>query len=590
MKLLLSTLTTSLIVAASLAAQTSDVTPPSLIEFDFTPTTIDVTSGAQNVTVTLRVTDDLSGVSYMFLSFQSPSGQYQYQYIYSSNRIAGNEFDGIYQGSVEIPQFSEAGTWQASVQMVDTVTNSSFISTSALADGGFPTELEVTSTSDTTGPSIDVSSGDQIVTIDLHLTDDLSGVDIFQLYAHLSSESGQQLQFQWGPYVTPVGGTDLDGTWQASVTIPQYSEDGVWTLEYLYLADKAANWTYLDRTTLAGMGYTPSFTVAAVPEDTAAPQLSNLTFSPSVIDTSAGPQYVEVSLDLTDDLAGVHFWADYGNSDAYHGVDFRSPSAGQSRGNCCTSWNLTSGNGLNGTWEASIFFPQYSEAGTWKARLVAISDRVHNWFDMNAEQIETAGFSADLVIVRPSLEGDGTVDTGGGTVEDETFGGQATITLPPNAVDGETDVAIDVFADPIDVDTPQGFQGIGTNFVNISLTPEPDYPFPAPGVTLVLPLSGPELLPVGFAIPLFYVETVSGTLQPMLDTAGFPVIGYVDPGQVTATFHGISHFTIVVGLLPDVIPVSIDIHPNKPNSVNASAKGRIPVAILSTESFSATTE
>ncbi len=592
---------TALMSAASLVAQTSDVTPPSLIEFDFNPKAIDVTVRAQNVTATLQVTDDLSGVNYMYVYFQSPSGQYQDQYLSSFDRIAGTQFDGAYQADVEIPQFSEAGTWQAYVYVYDAVGNYSYISTSALADGGFATDLTVTSTPDTTAPtvagltitpsSIDVSSGDQVLTIDLHLTDDLSGVDIDQAYVYLQSEANQQRQQSSGYYFTLIGGADLDGMWQASMTIPQYSEDGVWNLD-LWLVDKAANRTYLDYTTLAGMGFTPSFTVTAAPEDTTAPQLSNLTFTPSVIDTSAGAQYVDVSLDLTDDQAGVDFWADYGDS-YYHGVQFRSPSAGQNHGACCTAWSLTSGTVLNGTWQATIYFPQYSEAGTWKARLIQVSDRVHNWFNMEADQIEAAGFSADLVIVRPSLEGDGTVDTGGGTVEDETFGSQATVTFPPNAVDGETDVAIDVFESPIDVDTPQGFQGIGTNFVNISLTPEPTYPFPSPGVTLVLPLSGPELLPVGFAIPLYYVETVSGTLQPMLDTAGFPVIGYVDPGQLTATFAGISHFTIVVGLVPDVISVSIDIHPSESNDVNAvnsSSKGKIPVAILSTESFLATTE
>jgi hypothetical protein len=44
-------------------AATSDTTPPSLKEFSFTPTTIDTTLSSQTVTVTARVTDDLSGFS-----------------------------------------------------------------------------------------------------------------------------------------------------------------------------------------------------------------------------------------------------------------------------------------------------------------------------------------------------------------------------------------------------------------------------------------------------------------------------------------------------------------------------------------------
>ena len=46
-------------------AQVSDVTPPQLLAFDFTPTSIDVTTSPQSVTATLRVTDDISGVSHV---------------------------------------------------------------------------------------------------------------------------------------------------------------------------------------------------------------------------------------------------------------------------------------------------------------------------------------------------------------------------------------------------------------------------------------------------------------------------------------------------------------------------------------------
>lgn len=40
----------------------ADVTPPQLQSWDFTPKTVDVSSQAQVITVTFRVTDDLSGV------------------------------------------------------------------------------------------------------------------------------------------------------------------------------------------------------------------------------------------------------------------------------------------------------------------------------------------------------------------------------------------------------------------------------------------------------------------------------------------------------------------------------------------------
>ena len=48
--------------------------PPELVAFDFTPKTIDVSSGPQTVTATLRVTDNLSGVRGVNVTFARPSG------------------------------------------------------------------------------------------------------------------------------------------------------------------------------------------------------------------------------------------------------------------------------------------------------------------------------------------------------------------------------------------------------------------------------------------------------------------------------------------------------------------------------------
>ena len=62
-----------LIVAIPLSAQ-EDTPPPTLTGFSFTPSTIDVTSGTDTVTVTVSATDDLSGLSYVSVSFRSPSG------------------------------------------------------------------------------------------------------------------------------------------------------------------------------------------------------------------------------------------------------------------------------------------------------------------------------------------------------------------------------------------------------------------------------------------------------------------------------------------------------------------------------------
>src|SRR5579859_5113171 len=179
-----------LAAAGHLSAQV-DTTPPKLVAFDFNPKTIDVTVGAQTITVTAHLTDDLSGVITLFgavgAQFTSPSGaQTQFGSFGSFNLVSGTSLDGNYQTTVTFPQFSEAGAWTVQVFLEDKVSNSSSIDSAALQALGFPATLTVTSTPDTTPPqlvgfsfspsTIDVSGGPQSVTFLIHATDSPAGV------------------------------------------------------------------------------------------------------------------------------------------------------------------------------------------------------------------------------------------------------------------------------------------------------------------------------------------------------------------------------------------------------------------------------
>jgi hypothetical protein len=122
--------------------------------------------------------------------------------------------------------------------------------------------------------------------------------------------------------------------------------------------------------------------------------------------------------------------------------------------------------------------------------------------------------------------------------------------VPPDVLSTPTDIAVDVFSSPLDIDPPMGFQTDGSHFVNIELTPQPTFPLPAPGLTIVLPLPNP--LPPGTQLTLFRVDSATGDLVPSLDSLGNPVLGSVDPGGLSATFMGIVQLSIVVALLPTI--------------------------------------
>lgn len=72
-------------MSALVRAQDVDTTPPQLVNFSFSPTSIDVSAGPQTVTATFEATDDLAGTSFVQVQFLSPSGG-QFQFFGSSGR------------------------------------------------------------------------------------------------------------------------------------------------------------------------------------------------------------------------------------------------------------------------------------------------------------------------------------------------------------------------------------------------------------------------------------------------------------------------------------------------------------------------
>jgi hypothetical protein len=97
----------------------ADVTPPTLVAFDFTPKTVDTSTTSQDIVFTARITDAPAGLGFPYSSFalfESPSGEQRLeaQFYPPTKLISGNGQDGIYRDTVTLPAFAEAeqGTWR----------------------------------------------------------------------------------------------------------------------------------------------------------------------------------------------------------------------------------------------------------------------------------------------------------------------------------------------------------------------------------------------------------------------------------------------------------------------------------------------
>ena len=551
LRLCLLLLVAFLLTPVALFAQT-DTMPPVLTGVSIDPNPIDVTNGAQTLTVTTTATDDLSGTQNVFVALQSPTtGQYLYGY---SSMVGGTNLDGVWQAYITIPQFSEAGDWTIQyIQLTDNATNNQYLYTSDLQNLGFQTTFTVISQQDVTGPqltslsfspsAVNTSAADRIVTVTLGASDDLSGVDFNCYYycyyaVYLNSPSGKQYQGLVDYSVTNVSGTPLNGVWTGQITMPRYSEPGTWQVNFLSLKDSANNFTYLSAAQLQSMGLPSTITVTSSPSDTTPPQVSSLSFGPNFIDTTMGAQSVTVTLGLTDNLSGLQ----------YGWVYFTSPSGNQTQYAYFSSYNRIAGTALNGTYQYTFNMPQYSEAGTWRVSYVYAYDNDNNSVFLSTAQLQAVGFPTQLGVVLPSNQVDGNIDSSGGTVMDQVFGDRAQVTFPPGVLSQATDISIDVFTENIQLPIPQGYSAAGTNYVNLSFNPEPALPLPAPGMTLVLPLST-QMNP-GDPLTLFKVDPNSGNLVPEPSVYGGNVIGTVNADGLSATFTGIAGLSVVVGLIP----------------------------------------
>ena len=123
------------------SSELDDTAPPELLEFSLDPTEVDVTAGSAEVAVSMRVTDDLSGVDWVFFTFEGPSGQIMQV---RPSLTSGTPMDGIYQTTVTFEQYSEEGAWEVSnMNLADAVGNSAHPSTSDLQGMGSPTAVQV---------------------------------------------------------------------------------------------------------------------------------------------------------------------------------------------------------------------------------------------------------------------------------------------------------------------------------------------------------------------------------------------------------------------------------------------------------------
>lgn len=226
-----------------------DGTPPTVVSFSLTPSTIDTSLAAQTITATAHVTDDLSGTlpapgSGVSLSWAYATGV-SGTFFLAMPRTSGTELDGTYSVQVTVPRYAAQGPLSFSLTVADQANNSLTLPAASLADAGFSGSVNQTGAGDSAAPTlisltitppiIDTSSADRTVQLVAVVKDELSGLPGgFPGTLALADCTIRGFAFN----VTAVNGSQ--STYSAVLTMPKGSAPGR-TFVRLQLADLLNN-------------------------------------------------------------------------------------------------------------------------------------------------------------------------------------------------------------------------------------------------------------------------------------------------------------------------------------------------------------
>jgi hypothetical protein len=121
----------------------SDNSAPLLTGFSFAPDTVHVSAGPDTVVVTVRATDDVTGVAYIAATLQSASGSTMLGTA-GCQLVEGTHNDGTFRCNVLVPQGVERGTYTfVRLTLQDNINRFRDYPPEALQSAGYATTLVV---------------------------------------------------------------------------------------------------------------------------------------------------------------------------------------------------------------------------------------------------------------------------------------------------------------------------------------------------------------------------------------------------------------------------------------------------------------
>lgn len=253
----------------SAAAQT-----PQLVSLSVSPASFDTSAAPVPVTVTARITDsegDYGGGGILYKPTCCADAQERFSSLAPGfSRISGDDFDGVYQSSIVIPQNSATGTWGIRAWIVDNLGHTLDLASADLATLGLQSTIENTAaTGDGNGPVleefsisptvVDAKSGPATVTFTMRVTDDWTGTAGGSVAVGHAIENGYtSMSVLCFDAAHRISGNANDGIYQCTYEVEQGAL-GMHTIHVIYPNDVVENRNEIHEPELQALGFPTRF-------------------------------------------------------------------------------------------------------------------------------------------------------------------------------------------------------------------------------------------------------------------------------------------------------------------------------------------
>ncbi len=284
-----------LVVALQALAQEAeqDITPPVLHSIAFHP---DPVIGGVTMTVTVHVTDNLSGVESIQIDVVNPDGEQEHTvsgFIETWEDLGGDQ----YSMDAVLDEHVMGGIWSVTFILIHDRAGNEL-----LLDEGLSHTFSVVSDSpDTTPPEVSsvvltpdpITPGDSL-TIAITATDDISGIASIQV--DIVNPDGEQEHSTHG---LETDEWEVDGdVYSYKLHISEWAIDGLWRVSSLLVYDHAQNVLHLEDS----VATIATFNVTSTADDTTPPTFHSIEIEPAVVIQGDS---INIKIELTDDMSGI---------------------------------------------------------------------------------------------------------------------------------------------------------------------------------------------------------------------------------------------------------------------------------------------